>query len=120
MSTDQAIQVTATIGGRKLLTSGVIHLSGQDQIDFAVTNLRFVIQFKSDEGESRYNGEVKDDALHIYLFNHKSSLGEGILEPIDIASVNGKQLSFTYFTSLVDAKESKRRFEYAFYLGGEK
>lgn len=120
MSLNSSVQVVVHVGERELLTSGVIHLEGSDPVTITVANLKFIFDFKTDDAGPRYTGTFKDQALYLDLYNHKNSLGEGKLTPIEIAQVGTRPLSVTYYASTVNADTSARRFEYAFYLGAAK
>jgi len=113
------IQTVVSINSRKLLSSGVVHVEGELPIKIQIANLRFAFKFAKDDGESRYSGEVSGDELLFTLYNHGNSLGEGFFSPIPVATIEGQNLSFTYFVNTLDAQKGSRRFEYAFYLEGE-
>ena len=85
-----------------------------------IDNLKFVFAFKSDDGGPRYAGRLEGDGLCFDLYNHKNSLGEGMLTPIEVGHLSGRALSFTYFANTLNADNNARRFEYAFYLGEAK
>ena len=111
------LQTAVYVGERELLTCGVVHVEGSDTITVTVANLKFIFDFKTDEGNPRYIGTFKDDALYIDLFNHKNPHGEGKLSPFEVAQVGDRPLSITYFASTVNVDTAARRVEYAFYLG---
>jgi len=119
MSLASNTQITTWVGGRKVLTSGVVHLEGDLPIKIQVSNLVFVFSFAKDEGGPRYVGEAKQGELHLTLFNHSNTLGEGFLDPIPVAVLNEEPLSLTYFVNTLDPVKGVRRFEYVFYLGAE-
>jgi hypothetical protein len=112
-------QVITSIGGRTVLTSGIVHVEGDQPINVQISNLFFVFKFAKDDGGSRYVGEAKEGELILTLYNHSNSLGEGFLSPISVANLDGKQLSLTYFVNTLDNLRGARRFEYVFYLGAE-
>lgn len=120
MSLNSALGVSVTVGDRELLSSGVVHLDGTAPVIFDVANLKFVFDFKTDEGVARYSGTMKENTLYIDLFNHKNALGEGLLTPLELAQVGGRAISITYYVSTVNADTNARRFEYAIYLGRAK
>lgn len=111
------VQTQSWVGSRRVLTSGVVHLEGDLPIKIRISDLTFVFRFANDEGESRYVGETKQGELHLTLFNHSNTLGEGFLAPIPVATLNGEALSLTYFVNTLDNAKGARRFEYVFYLG---
>ncbi|MCX7097887.1 MAG: hypothetical protein NTV43_08295 [Methylococcales bacterium] len=116
MALSSSVQISTKVAGRELLTSGVVHFEGEHQVAVTIDDLKFVFEFKRDDGNPRYVGRLEGDVLYFELYNHKNSLGEGLLAPLDIAQLNSRALSFTYFTNTVNAEMNSRRFEYAFYL----
>lgn len=114
------IPVIIHVGKRELLDSGVVHMEGLETVVVKVAGLQFHFSFKSDEGAVRYTGKLEDGILYFELFNHKNSLGEGKFEPIEVAQVQGRPLSLTYFVNTLNNDANARRFEYAIYLGEPK
>lgn len=110
-------KISTKIGSHELLISNVVHTEGNKEIFIKIDTLEFKFIFKDDDGEPRYSGEVNNNILEFSLYNHKNTLGEGILNPIEVGKLNDKTLSFTYFTNSVNPSNNSRRFEYAFYLG---
>ncbi len=113
-------QISTKVADRELLTSGIVHVESEDPIVISIDNLTFIFSFKNDESGPRYTGNYEGNTLNFDLFNHKNALGEGILTPIEVATMNGRPLSFTYYANTVTAGTNARRFEYAFYLGETK
>ncbi|MDD2782032.1 DUF6864 domain-containing function [Sulfuricurvum sp.] len=118
MAIDSRIQIKIEIDKRELLTSGILHLEGNDPIKLDINGLKFIFTFKNDDGEPRYTGTItEENVLQLDFFNHKNTLGEGKLSPIELATINNQTLFFTYYASTVNFETNSRRFEYAFYLG---
>ena len=92
---------------------------GDVPIRFEVEKMIFVFNFATDDGKPRYLGEVKEGELHLTLFNHSNSLGEGMFAPINVATLEDKILSLTYYVTTLNSVEKVRRFECTFYLGEE-
>jgi hypothetical protein len=118
MYVNSVAQTSVRVGEFELLAFGTVHVEGAQPISVALANLKFVFEFREDDKGPRYAGKnLPDGSLLIELFNHKNSLGEGKLTPVLVGQVNGRPLSFTYFTHLVAPDTLARRFEFAFYLG---
>ncbi len=113
-------KISTIIGSQELLVSNIVHIEGDKDVLVEIDNLKFKFTFKEDSGEPRYSGEINDDVLEFSLYNHKNSLGEGILNPIEVGKLHDRTLSFTYFASSINPSSNARRFEYAFYLGDSK
>jgi hypothetical protein len=116
---NSATVVKVTVGERELLTSGTVHIEGDHPIAISIANLKFIFNFKDDDGTARYTGTVVDGVVSFDLFNHNNSLGEGKLTPIEIAKLSDRPLSFTYLVNTVSSETKARSFEYAFYLGSK-
>lgn len=113
------IPLSVKVGGKDLITSGIIHLE-QAEFKIEISGLLIEFCFKTDEGLSRYSGNIIDTKnLVIDLFNHNNSLGEGCFTPLEIGALNNKKLYLTYCASTVSKEENKRRFEFALYFGGD-
>ena len=119
MAISSSIQITAKVGEREVLTSGVAHVQNVGDLVVSINNLNFRFIFKSDGGAPRYEGRVDGDMFVFELSNHNNSLGEGLFTPLDIAVLNGRIISMTYCVSTVDLSTNARRLEYAFYQGKE-
>ena len=111
-----SVNISTKVAERELLTSGIVHIEGEYPIVISIDEFTFIFSFKSDDSGPRYTGGFEEKTLNFDLFNHKNSLGEGKLTPIEVATMNGRNLSFTYFVNTVNADTNARRFEYAFYL----
>lgn len=117
MSLAGSVKLSTKVSGRELLVSNVVHIGSDEQVEVFIDNLRFVFSFKNDDGNPRYEGRLESDGLFLDLYNHNNSFGEGMFSPIDVALLNERTLSVTYFTGVVNKDSGVRRFEYAFYLG---
>lgn len=113
------INLGVKVGGKDLLTSGIVHLHQTDfEIKIDILSIGFC--FKSDSEQPRFAGRMDGEKLIIDLFNHYNGLGEGVFEPFEIGSLNGRKLYMTYCSSTVEKETNKRRFEFALYLGEAK
>lgn len=111
------LEISIHVGNLELLTSGIVHLDKEEPITIRIDDMKFIFEFKNDNGEPRFFGSVKDDSLIISLFNHKNQLGEGMMTPIGVATLDNRPLLVTYYATTFGSEKNIRRFEYAFYLG---
>ncbi|MBC3336611.1 hypothetical protein HU732_09930 [Pseudomonas proteolytica] len=115
-------EVKASVKGYEVISTGEIH-AVECPIDFVVAGLKFRIAFKDDFSSptSRYVSEIIDQTLVLNLYNFNNSLGEGVLEPLIIATTNGRDIALTFYVfSIPSPLGVGRRFSYAFLLGGKK
>lgn len=118
MQIDGNTQIQIKVGNQELLTSGIVHLEHDQRIQINIDGLSFAFIFKNDaDSTPRYEGSVVNSILEFTLFNHRNSFGEGILNPIEVATLNNRVLSLTYYVHTINSEKCGRRFEYAFYLG---
>ncbi|WCP81162.1 hypothetical protein PQE20_03965 [Vibrio harveyi] len=114
------IQVTKFTNGLEVLESGVVHISSPD-LEFQIDNLKVKFLFVSDEGSPRYEGKVEDGVLLFRLFNFNNSLGEGLEQPVPIASIKGKELYIQFYVNSnlngANGQGAFREFKYTFLLG---
>ncbi|HBC3560402.1 TPA: hypothetical protein KD093_004763, partial [Vibrio parahaemolyticus] len=100
--------------------SGVVHISSPD-LEFQIDNLKVKFLFVSDEGSPRYEGKVEDGVLLFRLFNFNNSLGEGLDQPVPIASIKGKELYIQFYVNSnlngANGQGAFREFKYTFLLG---
>ncbi len=117
------VPAIVNVDGKEVYSSGFVHLSGNREINITLGGLIFSISFKSDGGGARFSAEpgattnALISSLHFHLFNHTNVLGEGKLDPIEVGTLRGKPLFFSYYVNTLDPEELARRFEYCFYLG---
>lgn len=104
------------VAGKTPVHTQVVHLLGQDSFEIFLDNWSCAVRFKSDEGISRYMGQVEDGKLYIDIYNHNNPLGEFLFTPFTIASISGRSVYMTYATNLVDSATLMRRFEYVLWM----
>lgn len=112
-------EVKASVNGYEVVHTGEIH-AVECPIDFVVAGLKFRVAFKDDSSNtaSRYISEIVDQMMVLNLYNFNNSLGEGVLEPLVIASTNGRNIAITFYVfSMKGPAGTGRRFTYAFLLG---
>jgi hypothetical protein len=117
MEINSSTRIDVKVGKREVLTSGILHFESDQSITVNIDNLSFKFLFRSDGGPPKYEGTMVGNTLEFTLSNHSNSLGEGLLEPLEVARLDNRPLSFTYYVNTVNLEKGARRFEYAFYLG---
>lgn len=80
------MNVTASINGLSLIGSGTALLTSHD-LKLQVDELPISIRFRTDSGITRWATEgTQADGVIFTLFNMMSSHGEGIFDPVSIAT----------------------------------
>ncbi|MCD9510162.1 DUF6864 domain-containing function [Photobacterium phosphoreum] len=106
-----------TVSGRELIDSKQVLLSANDDITVSIEGmtLRFVFENDNNVNGSSYRGNVEGNTFTMSLINFKSSLGEGVLTPLEIGQLNGKRLLISFYVTTMSTQE--RRFEYNLFSG---
>lgn len=113
------MQITASVNGLSIISSGVIHISSNWPVNFELQGLRMQIVFLENASlqVSRYESKVENDIWMLYLTNFSHTTGEGLYTPIPIATVEGKQLSLSFSVDTISRNDGIRVFSYTFMLG---
>ncbi|XAZ48375.1 DUF6864 domain-containing function [Pseudomonas simiae] len=114
-------EVKAYVNGYEVIATGEVH-SLNWPIDFHVAGLklRFSFEITKDGTTARYASEDDNGVLDIKLVNFTSVPGEGVLVPIPIATIDGRDIAVTFYVhSMESEKGMLRRFTYCFLLGPE-
>jgi hypothetical protein len=102
-------------GDIEIISSGVIHLTESD-VKFELDGLVIKYEFINDSGEARFSSELISDELIIKLFNFSNPLGEGIIKPIEIGTIQNKPLLTTCYVNTLEG--NLRQFQYTFMIKG--
>ncbi|NIE73051.1 hypothetical protein F3J45_01035 [Pantoea sp. Ap-967] len=113
------MEITASVNGMSIISSGVVHISSNWPINFEVQGLKLQVIFveNSSVKVSRYETKVENGIWNLYLTNFSHTTGEGLYSPVPIATVEGKQLSMTFSVDTISRNEGLRVFSYTFMLG---
>lgn len=108
--------LTVKTGGNEVIASGIVHLDSP-RVSFKLANLKIAFKFTNDKEEKRYTGEVIGDELVITLFNFNNSLGEGLIKPVEIGTLDSRPLLVTCYVKTMES--DLREFSYTFMLRGD-
>ena len=123
MTPTGSLNIKTYVGTKEVLTSGLVHVQGKEEIVISIDLIKIALQFKVDEGVSRYAGRtVPNDPnkLMLDLFNHNNPLGEGVYEPFEIATIEGRKLLMTYLATKPRLELDVYSLTYVLYLGDKK
>ncbi|MCP1464412.1 DUF6864 domain-containing function [Pseudomonas sp. S3E17] len=115
-------EVKAYVSGYEVVATGEVHALNSP-IDFHITGLKLRFSFENikDGTTARFASENVDGVLNIKLINFNNTLGEGVLSPLPIASIDGRDIAVTFYVhSMENDLGTARRFTYCFLLGPEK
>ncbi len=110
------VVVKKFVNGYEVIDSGTIHVAG-DSLQLVLDGMPIDILFKDDGGNARFITEVDGLSLKISLFNFNNPLGEGRIEPIGVATSQGRDIKLTFFSHTIDKAKSERVFSYTFLMG---
>lgn len=100
----------------EIVENGIIHIS--DNAEFKINiggNLVLRVAFLTDEKDkSRHIDSVFNNTndLTIQCYNFKNSLGEGILTPTKLGTLDNKELFFSFFVWTPDTQKEQRIISY--------
>jgi len=112
-STQYPLKVST--GGNEVIATGTVHLT-EPEVKFELANLIIKYKFITDSGEPRFTAEVINNEMIINLHNFTNSLGEGLLKPIEIGTLNERVLMATCYVHTTE--NNIRQFHYTFMLRG--
>jgi hypothetical protein len=114
------IQFATLTNELEVLESGLVHITNSE-VEFRIDNLILKCFFETDNGGSRYQGQVENGILVFHLYNFSNSLGEGLSAPLKIGTVKGRDLFFHFYvntnTNGGENGAEFREFKYSFMLG---
>ncbi|MEA3233204.1 hypothetical protein OP492_00860 [Pseudomonas mosselii] len=114
------IEVTASVDGLEVASSGVLQVCG-NTIDAKVSGMDMKINFINGEpsNETKYFTSVEGRTLFLNLQNFTSPFPEGQFAPKEIGTVNGRSLLMAFSVMTLDVPTDSRIFNYTFYLGAQ-
>lgn len=117
------IEFKITTNNLEVFESGSVQINTPD-ITFKMDSLVFRCVFESDgQPGGHYSGKLENGEFVLKLYNFDNSLGEGISEPLQLATVMNRKLYFLFYistyASTIDSNQKLREFKYTFLLGGE-
>lgn len=110
------------IGKYNVLSSGTVIGVVNEPITFTIENLVFEFRFKDNKEtkENKLNTELSEDQTKLILNfeNFNNSLGTGNIEPMQLATLNGRFLLLNYRVYALTEK-SGRMLHYTWLLGDQ-
>jgi hypothetical protein len=112
--------VRTKVGSRFLISTQSVSLTGTNpEFEIFLDEWSCIVRFLTDEenAKSRYKVNVNQDKLYLDLFNHISTTGELIFNPIKVAKAGRWQIYLTYWTKLHKGSSSgARTMDYSVWL----
>ena len=105
------------VNGLKVICDGSLVVSKEHPISFHIGEMTFIFDFLSDEsGEYSTRQERTGNTMVTHLINFNNSLGIGIKEPTEMATLRtGEKLYFSF--AVYSISENPKVFHYTWLLG---
>lgn len=110
--------IITNVGNLEVIDNKVVHVTKTSQLSINIDRLTLIIDFSNDKNEfSKVSKEVVNDTtLRIVCNSFNNPLGEGILEPIEIGTLEGKKMYLSFFVWTPDLSFERRVVNYCLYL----
>jgi hypothetical protein len=106
--------VKAFVDGYEVIDSGVIHLTGTT-VEFVVDGLPIEVLFKIENLPPKYAVTIEGYKVVLTLSDFSSKEGQGLIEPLVVASSQGRDIKMTFFVQTLPDSHY-RIMSYAFLL----
>lgn len=109
-----------TTGDLEVLDSGIVRNGLTNNIRFDLNGLWVDFTFITDDSGSRVNYIPSDDSkgLKVQIFNCTKGGVSGVVQPIKIGSLEGRELWLAFSVTKPFDKHNSWILEYSFYAGG--
>lgn len=120
MITSGEIQMKVTVGDLEVIGCGMAHTSKEDDLLVVLDNLiKLNFKFiKNDDDKSKRTlveaSKNEPNSGNVLVYNFDNPLGQGVLIPMLIGDLRGRELYMTFFTWTFP---HNRIINYVFYLG---
>lgn len=112
------MKVKIGVGDKELVSQGILHLRSDDSITIELVDHDLTMIFSFEENKSvigsQYTGVGNGNKYNITLSNFNNPFGEGVVTPVAIGQVEGRELYMSFF--IYTLKNNERRFEYNLFL----
>ena len=82
--------------GKQILTSGVVHTFGRENLEIAFLDLKVLFEFKEAEKQDMKVTPIDGKKLRIELSNFDNPIGSGLIRPIEIGVTNGRKIYLAF------------------------
>ncbi len=108
-----------TVNGLKVLRDGTLVVSSSHPISFKINGMTFVFVFIQDESGAKDVKQVRDgNTMTTHLINFNNSLGSGLKEPTEMATLGtGEKLFFSFAVHSIG--NTPKVFHYTWLLGAK-
>lgn len=115
-----SIPIKVYSGDLEIIGNGIVPTTQDRILKIKVDTLEFQFYFVKDENEkSKIGRKVVDGKMHIILTNFNKSLGIGMIEPIPIGTLKGKELFISLWVWTPSEKDEKRIINWTLLQGSE-
>lgn len=109
------MDVKSFVNGYEVVASGLVHVVGS-KLTIVFDGMPVEISFIQDGAGVRYSTAVVGNSVVMSLFNF-ATIGDGRIEPVAIASSNGRDVQMTFWVNTINSEQMLREFRYTFLLG---
>jgi len=112
------MNIKTYIGNLEVIDTKIVHVTRNSNLSIKIENLSIIIEFLNDKNEeNKINREIiSNTTLKIKCNNFNNSLGEGVLEPIEIGILDNKKMYLTFFVWTPNISLENRIVNYCLYL----
>ncbi len=113
------ISSDAFLGNLEVLRSETVHVSPERKLKINVNDLSLVFSFSTDSSvkETKISTSVDNKTLNLNLINFKNPLGEGLLAPAEVGTLNRRKLYLSFFVWTPNHDAGLRIINYVLYIG---
>ena len=113
----EGLQIGIESSSKEILSSGSVTQFKDEDVIFHIDDLNFRFSFKTDSGTSRFETEILDDVneMKITLYNYDNNLGIGMIEPLEVATIEDKKIYFIIRVTTLGRSKVSRLIHYTWY-----
>lgn len=108
------------VGNLELIKSEIAYITSNNKLSISFNEtmfIEFAFNFNDKDKSASVTTETKDDnLLVINCLNFTNSLGQGLIDPLEVGTFNQRKLYISFFVWTPDPANGKRLVNYSFYL----
>ena len=85
------------IDNYNIISTGTVITHDNKSVVFRINPLEFILEFKTEkDAPAKIDTHSDDKSMKIVLTNFNNSLGQGLVQPMHVGVINGKELYFQF------------------------
>lgn len=111
-------EIIITTEKKDIISNGTVFQFEEEDLIFHLDSLEFRLKFVSDNGNARAIGKYDEskNELCMQLFNYDNSLGIGLTKPMEIGTVNDKNIYFICRVYTLGKQKENHMVHYTFFI----